>query len=243
VPNPANPQSFNRYSYCLNNPLKYTDPSGHIVRLSTPEISRAWFMFADICPNIAQMLVESDIVFTIQWGDAGDAIAYTKATGVTLDEQGYVEEVTKVEVILDKGKIGPHREGIKGISYAMSNEIVSCVAYALDPSWVLPTLYEETISFHFQNKYGKMIDYEPTHKFWEYLWWRTPIQRGHKLAETATDEIYLTPQHSQELHEQLKRFYRDTTYWEGVLEGWLTGYYDIPRYWSLMSDLQNLLLE
>jgi RHS repeat-associated protein len=29
VPSPANPQSLNRYSYCLNNPLKYTDPSGH----------------------------------------------------------------------------------------------------------------------------------------------------------------------------------------------------------------------
>jgi hypothetical protein len=28
VPHPANPQSFNRYSYCLNNPLKYIDPSG-----------------------------------------------------------------------------------------------------------------------------------------------------------------------------------------------------------------------
>jgi RHS repeat-associated protein len=29
IPNPTNPQAFNRYSYCLNNPLKYTDPSGH----------------------------------------------------------------------------------------------------------------------------------------------------------------------------------------------------------------------
>jgi RHS repeat-associated protein len=29
VPNPANPQSLNRYAYVLNNPLKYTDPSGH----------------------------------------------------------------------------------------------------------------------------------------------------------------------------------------------------------------------
>ena len=29
VPNPTNPQSLNRYSYCLNNPLRYVDPSGH----------------------------------------------------------------------------------------------------------------------------------------------------------------------------------------------------------------------
>jgi len=31
VSDPANPQSFNRYSYSLNNPVKYTDPSGHCV--------------------------------------------------------------------------------------------------------------------------------------------------------------------------------------------------------------------
>ncbi|MCP4651936.1 MAG: hypothetical protein GY858_00930 [Candidatus Omnitrophica bacterium] len=29
VPEPYNPQSLNRYSYCYNNPIKYTDPSGH----------------------------------------------------------------------------------------------------------------------------------------------------------------------------------------------------------------------
>ena len=29
VPDPANPQSFNRYSYVLNNPLRYVDPSGY----------------------------------------------------------------------------------------------------------------------------------------------------------------------------------------------------------------------
>ena len=29
VPNPANPQNLNRYSYVSNNPLKYTDPSGY----------------------------------------------------------------------------------------------------------------------------------------------------------------------------------------------------------------------
>ncbi len=29
VPDPANPQSLNRYAYTLNNPLRYIDPSGH----------------------------------------------------------------------------------------------------------------------------------------------------------------------------------------------------------------------
>lgn len=32
---PNNTQSFNRYSYCWNNPLKYTDPSGEIVWVLT----------------------------------------------------------------------------------------------------------------------------------------------------------------------------------------------------------------
>ncbi len=31
IPDPTNPQSLNRYSYVYNNPLKYRDPSGHIV--------------------------------------------------------------------------------------------------------------------------------------------------------------------------------------------------------------------
>ncbi|NWG03271.1 MAG: peptidoglycan DD-metalloendopeptidase family protein, partial [Syntrophaceae bacterium] len=30
IPDPADPQSLNRYTYCLNNPLIYTDPSGEI---------------------------------------------------------------------------------------------------------------------------------------------------------------------------------------------------------------------
>ncbi|HRQ13178.1 MAG TPA: RHS repeat-associated core domain-containing protein [Promineifilum sp.] len=31
VPDPSNPQSFNRYSYSYNNPINYTDPSGHCI--------------------------------------------------------------------------------------------------------------------------------------------------------------------------------------------------------------------
>jgi len=31
VPNPYNPQDLNRFSYVRNNPLRYTDPSGHVI--------------------------------------------------------------------------------------------------------------------------------------------------------------------------------------------------------------------
>ncbi len=30
VSQPYDPQTLNRYSYVLNNPLRYTDPTGHI---------------------------------------------------------------------------------------------------------------------------------------------------------------------------------------------------------------------
>ena len=43
VPDPANPQSFNRYGYTLNNPVNFTDPTGHL----TDEEIWEFFGFAD----------------------------------------------------------------------------------------------------------------------------------------------------------------------------------------------------
>lgn len=44
VPNPANPQSYNRYSYVHNNPLNLTDPTGHCAeRGSSQEADACWY--------------------------------------------------------------------------------------------------------------------------------------------------------------------------------------------------------
>ena len=41
VPEPFNPQDLNRYSYVRNNPLKYTDPTGHSIPDSVKDASVA----------------------------------------------------------------------------------------------------------------------------------------------------------------------------------------------------------
>ena len=43
---PDNSQNFNRYSYCLNNPLKYTDPSGNLFGVDDAIIAFAVFNMA-----------------------------------------------------------------------------------------------------------------------------------------------------------------------------------------------------
>lgn len=43
VQDPSNTQNYNRYSYCLNNPLRYTDPSGYVFVKKAPRWSGASF--------------------------------------------------------------------------------------------------------------------------------------------------------------------------------------------------------
>jgi RHS repeat-associated protein len=93
VPDPANPQSLNRYSYVLNNPLRYTDPSGHWEREDAgyvyippppppPSVSEVvvWLICDEMLPN-AQSDIASEIGVSnsvARWGVVPSLWAYRK---------------------------------------------------------------------------------------------------------------------------------------------------------------------
>ena len=60
----AGPQALNRYSYVLNNPLKYTDPSGHV---EASEEEEALTIINNLCSSY-QICIEVDFGYRISRG-------------------------------------------------------------------------------------------------------------------------------------------------------------------------------
>jgi RHS repeat-associated protein len=65
IPNPANPQCFNRYSYCLNNPLKYTDPSGKYVEIEGMDISTTPTWMFGMFMTTASISTQKNVAATV----------------------------------------------------------------------------------------------------------------------------------------------------------------------------------
>jgi RHS repeat-associated protein len=69
---PNNSQGFNRYSYCLNNPLVYTDPSGEFLTWS---IGNGGF---SIGFNLTPIGIPLGAGINIKWGDGASAGVYSE---------------------------------------------------------------------------------------------------------------------------------------------------------------------
>jgi RHS repeat-associated protein len=65
TPNLTNPQALNRYSYALNNPLKYIDPSGHYVEIGDGALM-GWVRFCQANPDLALELGRSNTQYVYQ---------------------------------------------------------------------------------------------------------------------------------------------------------------------------------
>ena len=61
VPNPANPQCFNRYAYCLNNPLRYTDSSGNEVDIEGRDVRNIEKIYNEYDFNTWQQLEKYEL--------------------------------------------------------------------------------------------------------------------------------------------------------------------------------------
>jgi RHS repeat-associated protein len=72
VPDPANPQSLNRYAYTLNNPLKYTDPTGHCVTPMGVPVPGCFEFLMRVGQQVESLVVQygpSVIQLLQQWSD------------------------------------------------------------------------------------------------------------------------------------------------------------------------------
>jgi RHS repeat-associated protein len=206
----SNPQTLNRYSYCLNNPLKYIDPTGHVVdfvvdglsisffadvMIGDPgfldsqiwgdfaELLTAWDLLSDIEPGVAKIMSDSTAVFKIQYGNlSGD-----RDVGQSL----LSTDGTGGDVILDKGNIDPSRGGARAVAVAIAHESIHCVAYALAiANGLVPnaeaTQYEEIIAFQFQYSVTKELGYSPGPGWHIGEYFNpTPMQGAYNLSKRA----------------------------------------------------------
>jgi|CXWK01.1.fsa_nt_gi hypothetical protein len=135
VPNPANPQSYNRYSYGYNNPVKFVDPSGHCTGnpddLDNPDINcwTALDSYRILFPHLAfdtslnydeLMLYLSRYRETAQRDWLAEALLTLLNAGPT--SRHAVEFIIANEVGIDTTDFGRWQQGM-GVRYSLSGDI------------------------------------------------------------------------------------------------------------------------
>ena len=86
IQNPEYSQSYNRYSYCFNNPLRFTDLSGYVVRGRNDVLNPQYFIWLKSSNSKNGNSFNTDIV---------EGLPMMMEDNYTVDEQGYIKLVEK----------------------------------------------------------------------------------------------------------------------------------------------------
>jgi hypothetical protein len=189
VPNPANPQSLNRYSYCYNNPLKYIDPSGNEVdiygvdvnyldNMNSMQQASFWEYMgggaADLIPlwnaydtlrsidqYYSNKLEESQIKFNIVASYLGTLIS---VSGKYSYVGGHVLQNHIIEFNLSNVKIG----NIDTFVPILAHELIHAFGQSIDITDSFPdfTQYEEAIAYRYQYIISRNTGTDPGDLCW-----------------------------------------------------------------------------
>jgi len=117
VPDPNNPQSLNRYSYALNNPVRYNDPTGHCVDPLT----------AALCGLIAGVVVDYGIQVYHNYQNGmstGDAFNLSNINKKELAVAAVGGAVAGLTMGLAAGAAGVFAETAVGQTFAFTTQYV-----------------------------------------------------------------------------------------------------------------------
>ncbi|MDY7076589.1 MAG: RHS repeat-associated core domain-containing protein [Chloroflexota bacterium] len=113
VPDPANPQSLNRYSYSYNNPVLYVDKDGHNPIIGVMLIVAGVAMLDYVVPRISNYAEANDISF---WEAAAQSDSYIdtrEEIGVGIEAAMKVPEaVVGAYMLLTMGGAGLQQGGM-----------------------------------------------------------------------------------------------------------------------------------
>ncbi|AKB28470.1 hypothetical protein MSSIT_1751 [Methanosarcina siciliae T4/M] len=128
LPDPYNPQALNRYSYVLNNPVKYTDPSGHYVETAI-DVAFLAMDINDIRTGNADKWtyigLATDVVCALAPGVTGGRLG-VQALEETVTHVDNVEDLfklldktvdaeKKVDDVIDSGKVAKNSNQIYNV--------------------------------------------------------------------------------------------------------------------------------
>ena len=114
---PLNPQALNRYSYVLNNPLRYVDPTGHEeVKLTAKQIEDLKYLMKDFKDIIALAQIYGNTVLgglAVKYSESKEALAGIALVGlhVNYNLASMSREVDNILDVLDEAKAVADQSG------------------------------------------------------------------------------------------------------------------------------------